>query len=110
MSPTPTPAQIRAAAARLVSQTADGGRSLDDLLAGDADEGSARGLKLRLDLLYEPFGRSLGGGRPLGARDLQPRYVQHILDALDAHEALLLHRAVARQQLAQTLLRVLCRV
>jgi len=38
MSPTPTPAQIRAAAARLVSQTADGGRSLDDLLAGDADE------------------------------------------------------------------------
>ena len=48
MSPTPTPAQIRAAAARLVSQTADGGRSLDDLLAGDADEGSARGLKRSL--------------------------------------------------------------
>ena len=48
MSSTPTPAQIRAAAARLVSQTADGGRSLDDLLAADADEGSARGLKRSL--------------------------------------------------------------
>ena len=48
MSPTPTPAQVRAAAARLVSQTADGGRSLDDLLAGDRDEGSARGLKRSL--------------------------------------------------------------
>jgi 16S rRNA (cytosine967-C5)-methyltransferase len=48
MSPTPTPAQIRAAAARLVSQTADSGRSLDELLAGDADEGSARGLKRSL--------------------------------------------------------------
>jgi 16S rRNA (cytosine967-C5)-methyltransferase len=44
----PTPAQIRAAAARLVSQTADRGRSLDDLLAGDTDEGSARGLNRSL--------------------------------------------------------------
>ena len=48
MSQVPTPARIRAAAARLVSQTADGGRSLDELLASDTDEGSARGLKRSL--------------------------------------------------------------
>jgi 16S rRNA (cytosine967-C5)-methyltransferase len=49
VSPTPpTPAQIRAAAARLVAQVADGGRSLDELLARDPDEGSARGLKRSL--------------------------------------------------------------
>jgi len=48
MSQVPTPAQVRAAAARLVSQVADGGRSLDELLANDTDEGSARGLKRSL--------------------------------------------------------------
>ena len=44
----PTPAEVRASAARLVSQVIDRGRSLDELLAGDADEGSARGLKRSL--------------------------------------------------------------
>jgi 16S rRNA (cytosine967-C5)-methyltransferase len=48
MGAQPSPAEIRAAAARLVSQVIDRGRSLDDLLAGDADEGSARGLKRSL--------------------------------------------------------------
>jgi 16S rRNA (cytosine967-C5)-methyltransferase len=48
MTATPTPAQVRAAAARLVAQTADRGRALDDLLAGDTDEGAARGLKRSL--------------------------------------------------------------
>ena len=43
-----TPAQIRASAATLVSLVADHGRSLDDVLAGDPDEGSARGLKRSL--------------------------------------------------------------
>jgi len=47
-NPTPTPAQVRAAAARLVAQTADAGRSLDELLAHDADPASARGLKRSL--------------------------------------------------------------
>jgi len=44
----PSPAQIRAAAARLVAATLRDGRSLDDLLAGDPDTGSARGLKRSL--------------------------------------------------------------
>jgi 16S rRNA (cytosine967-C5)-methyltransferase len=48
MGAQPSPAEIRASAARLVSETIDRGRSLDDLLAGDADEGSARGLKRSL--------------------------------------------------------------
>ena len=47
-APTPTPAQIRAAAARLVAGVLRDGRSLDDLLAADPDEGSARGLKRSL--------------------------------------------------------------
>ncbi len=45
---TPTPAQIRAAAATLVAGTLSAGRSLDELLANDPDEGSARGLKRSL--------------------------------------------------------------
>ena len=44
----PSPAQVRAAAAALVVGVATGGHSLDELLAGDADEGSARGLKRSL--------------------------------------------------------------
>jgi 16S rRNA (cytosine967-C5)-methyltransferase len=44
----PSPAQIRAAAASLVAGTLHEGRSLDDLLANDPDEGSARGLKRSL--------------------------------------------------------------
>ena len=44
----PSPAQIRAAAAELVAGVATDGRSLDELLAGDADEGAARGLKRSL--------------------------------------------------------------
>ena len=43
-----TPARIRAAAARWVAEVAERGRSLEDLLADDADEGSARGLKRSL--------------------------------------------------------------
>ena len=39
---TPTPAQIRADAARLVTGVLHEGRSLDELLAADPDEGSAR--------------------------------------------------------------------
>jgi 16S rRNA (cytosine967-C5)-methyltransferase len=48
MAANPTPAQIRASAAALVSQVVDRGRSLDEVLAGDPDEGSARGLKRSL--------------------------------------------------------------
>ena len=44
----PTAARIRAAAAQWVAEVADRGRSLDELLADDADEGSARGLKRSL--------------------------------------------------------------
>lgn len=44
----PSPAQVRAAAAELVAGVANDGRSLDELLAGDTDEGSARGLKRSL--------------------------------------------------------------
>ena len=44
----PGPARSRAAAALLVAGVAAGGRSLDDLLAGDPDEGAARGLKRSL--------------------------------------------------------------
>jgi 16S rRNA (cytosine967-C5)-methyltransferase len=42
------PAQVRADAARIVAEVLDRGRSLDDLLAADRDEGSARGLKRSL--------------------------------------------------------------
>ena len=45
---TPTPAQLRAAAAVLVAGTLQDGRSLDELLARDPDTGSARGLKRSL--------------------------------------------------------------
>jgi len=45
---TPSPAQLRAAAARLVAATLHEGRSLDDLLANDPDTGAARGLKRSL--------------------------------------------------------------
>lgn len=45
---TPSPAQLRAAAASLVAGVLQDGRSLDDLLANDPDEGSARGLKRSL--------------------------------------------------------------
>ncbi len=48
MAAVPTAAQIRASAAVLVAQTADRGRSLDELLARDTDQGSARGLKRSL--------------------------------------------------------------
>jgi 16S rRNA (cytosine967-C5)-methyltransferase len=48
MAVQPTPAEVRASAARLVSQVIDRGRSLDDLLSADTDEGSARGLKRSL--------------------------------------------------------------
>jgi 16S rRNA (cytosine967-C5)-methyltransferase len=44
----PTPARIRAAAAQWIAEVADRGRSLEELLAGDTDEGSARGLKRSL--------------------------------------------------------------
>jgi len=44
----PSPAQVRAAAAELVAGVAADGRSLDELLARDTDEGSARGLKRSL--------------------------------------------------------------
>lgn len=44
----PSPAQLRAAAASLVAGVLHDGRSLDDLLANDPDEGSARGLKRSL--------------------------------------------------------------
>jgi 16S rRNA (cytosine967-C5)-methyltransferase len=42
------PANVRADAARIVAEVLDRGRSLDDLLAADRDEGSARGLKRSL--------------------------------------------------------------
>jgi 16S rRNA (cytosine967-C5)-methyltransferase len=45
---TPTPAQVRAAAARLVAGVLQDGRSLDELLAADPFQGSARGLKRSL--------------------------------------------------------------
>ncbi len=48
MAMQPSAAETRAAAARLVSQVIDRGRSLDDLLSSDIDEGSARGLKRSL--------------------------------------------------------------
>jgi 16S rRNA (cytosine967-C5)-methyltransferase len=48
MATPPSPAEIRASAARIVAQTLEHGRSLDDLLAGDEDQGSARGLKRSL--------------------------------------------------------------
>lgn len=44
----PTAARVRADAAVLVSTVVDEGRSLDELLAADRDEGSARGLKRSL--------------------------------------------------------------
>ena len=48
MSDVSPAAQIRADAARIVAEVTDRGRSLDDLLAAEADEGSARGLKRSL--------------------------------------------------------------
>jgi 16S rRNA (cytosine967-C5)-methyltransferase len=45
---TSSPAQIRAAAARWVAAVIFGGKSFDQLLAEDADEGAARGLKRTL--------------------------------------------------------------
>jgi 16S rRNA (cytosine967-C5)-methyltransferase len=48
MTSQPGAPEIRASAARYVSQVVDRGRSLDDLLSNDADEGSARGLKRSL--------------------------------------------------------------
>jgi 16S rRNA (cytosine967-C5)-methyltransferase len=45
ISPT---ARIRADAARIVAEVTDRGRSLDELLAAESDEGSARGLKRSL--------------------------------------------------------------
>ncbi len=48
MSSQPSASEVRASAARLVSQALDRGRSLDDLLAADTDEGAARGLKRSL--------------------------------------------------------------
>jgi len=48
MSTAPTPARIRAAAAQWVAEVAERGRSLEELLADDPDEGSARGLKRSL--------------------------------------------------------------
>ena len=46
--PISTAAAVRASAARIVSETVDQGRSLDELLAHDPEEGSARGLKRSL--------------------------------------------------------------
>ena len=48
MTTATSPAQGRAAAARWVAAVLTQGRSLDDLLASDPDEGSARGLKRSL--------------------------------------------------------------
>jgi 16S rRNA (cytosine967-C5)-methyltransferase len=42
------PAEVRAAAARIVAAVLGEGRSLDELLAAENDEGSARGLKRSL--------------------------------------------------------------
>jgi len=60
----PSPSQVRAAAADLVASVVHEGRSLDELLAGDKDDGGARGFKralaygtlrwhLRLDALLQ---------------------------------------------------------
>jgi 16S rRNA (cytosine967-C5)-methyltransferase len=43
-----TPTRVRAAAAHWVAEVAERGRSLEELLATDTDEGSARGLKRSL--------------------------------------------------------------
>jgi 16S rRNA (cytosine967-C5)-methyltransferase len=48
MAAASTPAGIRAAAARWVAEVAERGRSLEELMADDPDEGSARGLKRSL--------------------------------------------------------------
>jgi 16S rRNA (cytosine967-C5)-methyltransferase len=48
MSDVSVPARVRADAARIVAEVTDRGRSLDDLLAAETDEGSARGLKRSL--------------------------------------------------------------
>ncbi|MGI9247243.1 MAG: 16S rRNA (cytosine(967)-C(5))-methyltransferase RsmB [Steroidobacteraceae bacterium] len=48
MSPASGPAEVRASAARIVAQVIEDGRSLDELLAADRDEGSVRGLKRSL--------------------------------------------------------------
>ena len=44
----PGPAEVRAAAAHIVAEVIAGGHSLDELLAAEQDEGSARGLKRSL--------------------------------------------------------------
>jgi len=73
----PTPAQVRAAAASWVAAVITQGRSLDDLLATDADEGSARGLKrslcygtLRWHFRLLPVLEHLSTRRP---RDIEPQ-------------------------------------
>jgi 16S rRNA (cytosine967-C5)-methyltransferase len=48
MAAQPSAAEIRAAAARVVSQTIDRGRSLDEQLADSGESGAARGLKRSL--------------------------------------------------------------
>ena len=48
MTPAAGPAEVRASAAFIVAEVIGRGRSLDDLLAVDSDEGSARGLKRSL--------------------------------------------------------------
>jgi 16S rRNA (cytosine967-C5)-methyltransferase len=48
MSAATGPAEVRAAAARIVAAVLNEGRSLDELLAAEADEGSVRGLKRSL--------------------------------------------------------------
>jgi 16S rRNA (cytosine967-C5)-methyltransferase len=48
VTPAAGPAEVRASAACIVAGVIDQGRSLDDLLATDSEEGSARGLKRSL--------------------------------------------------------------
>ena len=48
MSGSTGPADVRASAAIIVATVLEEGRSLDDVLAGDSDEGSVRGLKRSL--------------------------------------------------------------
>jgi 16S rRNA (cytosine967-C5)-methyltransferase len=48
MSAATGPAEVRASAAIIVAAVIENGRSLDDLLAAESDEGSARGLKRSL--------------------------------------------------------------
>ncbi len=48
MSTSTGPAEVRASAAIIVAEVIENGRSLDDLLAAESDEGSVRGLKRSL--------------------------------------------------------------